>query len=259
MSKAEKSVTPKRSPETERVMLVLERLWAGNKTAMARDLGVSTSLINKVAYGERSPGRKLLNALANHPTVDEIWLLTGQGEPFTDKNRVQIGSSSSLLPVADHVLPGSPDKHQAHFVTRIDLLSAEWARPSRYLLRVGSGWSIVQEAGSRIAAGDLLLVETEPIWVENPAVLPGKLVVANLSATNTPDFQVVPYDGFSTHSHHFKQPASPQLGRKFRGLDFSEEESLGDSDSKSRRSRDTRTPPIRFDSIMGVALLLIRL
>ena len=47
-----------------RTRWLLEKLWDGNRSAMAKSIGLSHTVINKVALGDREPGKAFLTALS---------------------------------------------------------------------------------------------------------------------------------------------------------------------------------------------------
>src|SRR5689334_73205 len=66
----------------DRVRYLLEVFWNNNRSAMARDIGVSHSIIAKVVAGDQPPGRHLMAKIAEHPRINPGWVLSGEGEPF---------------------------------------------------------------------------------------------------------------------------------------------------------------------------------
>src|SRR4051812_7212842 len=95
------------APLTRRIGLLLRLVWAGNRSAMARDLGVSHPVISRVAAGQQEPPGKLLLALAGRPTVNLRWLFLGEGEPLNPRDPAAAGGR--FAPVATRLLPGPPD------------------------------------------------------------------------------------------------------------------------------------------------------
>lgn len=170
------------------MLKLLDTLWKGNKSAMARDVGLSHSVINKVAYGQQLPGRKFLRSLADHPKISEEWLFTGKGEPFAQRFTPVEGLD--LLPITDHPLPGSPVDYPGHLLGTMQLLAQEWVRPSRYLLRLKEGAPILDDREARVAVDDLLLIETDPIWIEQPQVLDQKTVVIRVERAGISELQL---------------------------------------------------------------------
>jgi hypothetical protein len=144
--------------ETGRFLFLLNKIWAGSRTRMARDIGVTQSAISNVATGRQRPGRKILALLAAHPLVDPGWLLTGQGNPLMSD--APVGEAS--LPIAAQPFNGLPMDHP-------DALEAssypvpKWLfRDSRYWSRVDAQSPFAEDGKLRIAVGDMLLWEPDP-------------------------------------------------------------------------------------------------
>ena len=143
-----------------RVSWLLRNVWDGNRAAMARDVGVSHTAINRVVSGERTPGRVLLTAISGHPKVNPGWLLTGEGEPLlAEREESPVGGWA--LPIAKRPLPGPPQENMT-------LLSGESfpvARPyyvrSRYWLEIQESDIVAQDLRQKTSPGDLLLVDTQ--------------------------------------------------------------------------------------------------
>src|SRR5947209_10271760 len=72
---------PDWSTPSARVKWLLDSRFRGNRSAFAEAVGVSHTLIGKVAAGQ-APGRKLLTAIAQSLSVNPAWLLTGEGQPY---------------------------------------------------------------------------------------------------------------------------------------------------------------------------------
>ena len=166
---------------------LLQHAWGGRQREMAADLGVSQGLISKVARGEQAPGPKLIEALAGHPRVDARWLLEGIGEPLAAPDRT-LPTGDLSLPVSRCILPGHPENH-ASLLTGFRFQVEMLLRPSAYLLEVQADAPVVRVPGLRIAAGDLLVMETDRgVWMGNRPVLPGKLVALRLGGDRGVDF-----------------------------------------------------------------------
>src|SRR4051812_6594642 len=54
-------------PLTRRLAILCKRVWADNKSHMARDLGLSHSLVSRVLAGKQEPSSQLLVNLARWP------------------------------------------------------------------------------------------------------------------------------------------------------------------------------------------------
>ncbi len=166
---------------------LLKHAWGGRQREMAADLGVTQGLISKVARGEQAPGPKLIEALAAHPKVNARWLLEGVGEPLAAPDRT-LPTGDLSLPVSRCILPGHPENH-ASLLTGFRFQVETLLRPSAYLLEVQADAPVIRVPELRVAAGDLLVMETDRgVWLSNRMVLVGKLVALRLGGDHGVDF-----------------------------------------------------------------------
>jgi hypothetical protein len=158
------------STVNQRVTYLLENVWNDNRSEMARDIGVTPSVLTKVAAGTQSAGRRLLAAIASHPKVNPAWVMSGEGEPVLAE-RSSAPTDGWPVPIARHLLPGSPDQHR-------DLLSGETFplagglfRQSRYWLKMHPSEPITRHRWVAVRPDDLLLMETDrAFWTTEESV-----------------------------------------------------------------------------------------
>lgn len=68
-----------------RIREILRRFEDGNRSAMARRIGVTRQAVSSWTRGETSPsGDALARMLRSYPELDARWLLTGEGGSGTD-------------------------------------------------------------------------------------------------------------------------------------------------------------------------------
>lgn len=152
----------------DRVRFLLEYHWGGNQRQMARDLAVSQGLISKIANGHQGAGRRFLTTLAHQPGVNADWVLRGEGQPLTLPPQ-------GTLPVALGVLPGPLDEHAQLLTGQRHPVAEALDRPSRYWLELPSTSPLLRDNSLWLLAGDLLLMETDPAWVNRPDLIEGRL------------------------------------------------------------------------------------
>lgn len=71
-----------------RVIEVCEECTDGNMSAFAREIGVTPAYISKLKNEpDRMPGDRTISDICRIFGVNEIWLRTGVGEPFTPLSR----------------------------------------------------------------------------------------------------------------------------------------------------------------------------
>ena len=166
-----KTVGPpgKDSSQAERVAWLLEALWGGNRSDMARDIGVTHSVLVKVAAGTQNPGRRLLEAISGHPKVNPVWLVSGEGEALLEP---RTGSTEGWpVPVSRQLLDGPLDQDRKLLTGDTYPVAGNHYRRTRYWLRIQSKEPVTKTPHTDIRPGDLILMETDPIYWQNPAVI----------------------------------------------------------------------------------------
>src|SRR5262249_34939717 len=152
--------------------LLLQTFWASNQSQMAREVGASQSLINKIIRGERVPGRKFLEKLARMPRINPDWVLHGRGQPLPLSTR-------GTLPVATGILPYSPGR-SPELLSGRHPVAAEWESESRYWLQVHEQSPLVQVNAWAILPGDLLLLDHSADWTARLDMALGRLCAVRL-------------------------------------------------------------------------------
>lgn len=150
-------------PPTERVTWLLEHVWGGNRSQMARDIGVSHSVLAKIASGTQSAGRRILGAIAAHPKVNPTWLLTGHGEPLLASSTAA-PAEGWPLPISRQLLWLRPREQRDFFTGETFPVAGALYRETRYWLRVLPANSLVQHPFLSVRPYDLLLMETDPAF-----------------------------------------------------------------------------------------------
>ncbi len=135
----------------DRVRHLLERLWGGNQTEMAKAIGCSQSTLSQVANG-KEPGKRLVTMIAAHNGVSQQWLLHGEGEPLLPED------GPFRLPIVKHPSIGVPKKATRDGSYEVP---AEHRKQSCYWLEVGPKEPVVREEWEAVRSGDLLLIDTD--------------------------------------------------------------------------------------------------
>ena len=115
MAKKERQSSIAPGPEAtlgDRVTWLLDHVWNGNRSEMARAIGVTHSVLTKVAAGQQNPGRRLLDAVASHPKISPAWLLTGQGEPLVAVSP-ETPTGGWPVPIFRQLLSGSLEQNRS--------------------------------------------------------------------------------------------------------------------------------------------------
>lgn len=71
----------------ERFNKIIRTLYAGNKSAFAAAIGVTPSVVdNIVGKRQGKPSFEVLEKVCSIPQINIVWLITGNGEPFSFSN-----------------------------------------------------------------------------------------------------------------------------------------------------------------------------
>lgn len=162
------------STPADRVTWLLKQVWSDNRSAMARDIGVTHSVLTKIASGTQAPGRQVLSKLAEHPKVNPTWLLTGSGEPLLVKN--DSPEEGWPLPIAAQALPGDMEKFRALLSGESFPVAGAFYRPSRYWLRVSVHEPLAKVPQAALNIDDLVLLETDPIFWNHGEMVDKRIV-----------------------------------------------------------------------------------
>ena len=188
--------TPPPDPVTpaDRVAWLLLNVWSGNVRRMALDLGVSHSVISKIANGRQGPGQRVLAAVAAHPKVNPIWVYEGQGEPLLAADQGRLGECRPV-PIARVLLPGPPADHRGMLTGMSFPVAAAFCDESSYFYEVPQDHPIVGDPERKVATGDLLLMYTDSrVWRGNRELLHNKMVVARVDGDGRQEYELARWD-----------------------------------------------------------------
>lgn len=74
-------------PINVRIAKVIDGKYNKNKSAFARDIGITPAYAAQLYAGQRDPSDRTIADICRVCGVDEIWLRTGTGEMFAPKTR----------------------------------------------------------------------------------------------------------------------------------------------------------------------------
>lgn len=266
------------STPSERVLWLLNALWNGNRSEMARSVGVTHSVLTKIAAGQQNPGRRLLAAVASHPKVNPGWLLSGEGEPILADS----GSAPEEgwpVPIANQVLPGQLSDHRSLLTGESFPVAGAFYRQSRYWLKVMPSEAIAQTNRSGVEPYDLLLMETDRVCWTSEEMVDQKICVVRVTPSAEPKLGVVTWDpgapqepsdlGFDSFERDVKP--SDRIERitilRYPGGRLEAHcRPLQKMSSRSGANKKTGLKPIlqpasesiRLSQILGVSMLLVR-
>lgn len=90
-----------------RIALIIDTKCSGNKSAFARGIGITPAYAAQLYASQREPSDRTIKDICRIFGVNEIWLRTGVGEPFTPLSR-----SEELAAIFERVEVGADAKSQ---------------------------------------------------------------------------------------------------------------------------------------------------
>ncbi len=139
----------------DRCREVILALGGGNKLQAARELGLSQSVVNRVANGRRKPSKEFLEKVAAHERVNAAFLFDDDGEPLRPP-------TARTLPVANSPLHDVPTICNSHFGTERHTIPQTLESPGRYFVRIPDGHPVTRDRRLQARSHDLLLFESDP-------------------------------------------------------------------------------------------------
>lgn len=85
----------------DRIKILIDTRCKGNKSAFARELGITPAYAAQLYASQREPSERTLNDICRVFGVDPIWLKTGVGEPFLPQSK-----EARITEVLSKAIPG---------------------------------------------------------------------------------------------------------------------------------------------------------
>lgn len=96
------------------------------KTDFAKRLGLSQPFVSRICSGESTPSDRTISDICREFGCDEVWLRTGEGEPFRQETRQE-----QIMRFAVQTVKGS-DEFRKSFVSMLAKLEPEdWENLSK--------------------------------------------------------------------------------------------------------------------------------
>ena len=145
-----------------RIQWVVDGPFAGSQRALALAIGFDPSSLSRVLAGHVPASKKLLQAIAQLPQVNEQWLWTGDGEPIQTKPQV-LTDIGAILPVAKQLLSGTLLESEELLSHRYVSVMRAFFSSTAYAIVVAS-CKCDQELRTRefLKPNDTLIIETSP-------------------------------------------------------------------------------------------------
>jgi hypothetical protein len=267
-----------KSTPAQRVSWLLDEIWEGNRSEMARAVGVTHSVLGKIAAGEQNPGRRLLEAISKHPKVNPAWLFSGEGSPLLAE-KSQEPLDGWPVKIAAQLLPGPVEQHRNLLLDDAFLVAGALYRPSRYCYRINPRDPIANDRRTYVTGGDLLLVDSDDQARQQPEQVDMRFCVIRSNAAEL-RLAFVTWDQGSRddppglYADTFSNPIGS--GKRINRITIlqypdgrleTHQEKLVESTDKEKRVRLRQasnitlmrpTPSIRLDDIVGVGVMLFR-
>ena len=105
----------------ERIIFLIKKLGI-SKTKFAERLNLSQAFVSQMCAGAREPSDRTITDICREFGVDEVWLRTGEGEPFRQETLQE-----QIMRFAVQTVKGSDDFRKS-FVSALAKLDPEdWA------------------------------------------------------------------------------------------------------------------------------------
>ena len=107
---------------TERLQFIVDKVFDGNKAAFARQIGIAPTSISNYLSKERAskPSSDILgNIVTSIPNISAKWLLTGEGEAFTDNYSIDYSSNEER----DNQFYNEKDIHYIECIKNLSITS----------------------------------------------------------------------------------------------------------------------------------------
>lgn len=104
----------------ERIIFLIQKLNI-SKTKFAERLNISQAFVSQLCAGARDPSDRTISDICREFGCDEIWLRTGEGEPFRQETRQEL-----IMRFAMQTIKGSNEFRKALVAMLATLDDKEW-------------------------------------------------------------------------------------------------------------------------------------
>lgn len=108
-----------------RISLLIQKL-AISKTKFAERLNVSQAFVSQMCTGAREPSDRTIADICREFGCDEVWLRTGEGEPFRQESRQE-----QIMRFATQTVKGSDEFRKAFVAALAQLEPEDWQNLAR--------------------------------------------------------------------------------------------------------------------------------
>lgn len=105
----------------DRIAQLINEKCEGNKSAFARRLNITPAYAAQLCAGARDPSDRTISDICREFGCDEVWLRTGEGEPFRQETRQEM-----IMRFAVQTVKGSNEFRKALVAMLATLDDSEW-------------------------------------------------------------------------------------------------------------------------------------
>lgn len=105
----------------DRIAQLINEKCEGNKSAFARRLNITPAYAAQLYSGAREPSDRTISDICREFGCDEVWLRTGEGEPFRQETRQEL-----IMRFAVQTVKGSNEFRKALVAMLATLDDSEW-------------------------------------------------------------------------------------------------------------------------------------
>jgi transcriptional regulator with XRE-family HTH domain len=173
------------SPLQRRVRDILIRCFAGEQTAMAKQIGCTQPYISQIVRGRRQPGPDVLRKISSLPGVSADWLLLGEGSPPSCSS--VRNPARCLLPIYESLEPALENGDERVGVREVYPVSPADYTVSRFMFRIPLGHPCIAATAGRLRSRDLIMFDSnQDLWRKRPSSLPKKVCVIRAANCHVP-------------------------------------------------------------------------
>lgn len=92
-----------------------------SKTDFAKAIGLSQPYLSQLCAGQKTPSDRTISDICREFGCDEVWLRTGEGQPFRQETRQE-----QIMRFAVRTVKGSDEFRKALVAMLADLTDDEW-------------------------------------------------------------------------------------------------------------------------------------
>jgi transcriptional regulator with XRE-family HTH domain len=110
---------------SERITLIQKKSKL-NQTEFSNRISISQQYLSQICSGKRTPSDRTITDICREFGCDEIWLRTGEGEPFRQESRQE-----QIMRFATQTVKGSDEFRKAFVAALAQLEPEDWQNLAR--------------------------------------------------------------------------------------------------------------------------------